>query len=69
MNYINLIIGLIFIIFGIIYFSYIFKNEKKLKNDGMIQSFRVKKRISMLGLILVGIYMVYKELQKILWEA
>jgi len=66
MNYINLIIGLIFIIFGIIYFSYIFKNEKKLKNDGMIQSFRVKKRISMLGLILVGIYMVYKELQKIL---
>ncbi len=66
MNYINLIVGLLFIFFGTIYFSYIFKREKKVRNDGMIQSFRVKKRMSMLGLIFVGIYMLYRELQKIL---
>jgi len=67
MDFYNYVLGLGLLIFGVAYFIYTFnKKEKITKKDGMAYASQVKKNMAVLGLIAVGLMVLFMELKKIM---
>lgn len=67
MNYYNLLLGVSLLILGVGYLFYNLNKTKKItKKDGMVYPSQVKMNMAIIGIIILGILMLYRELQKIL---
>ena len=62
MDMYNLLIGILLIVFGLIYLIYSKKNSMK---ELMLYSSQIKINLGLIGLIMVGVFMVIREINKI----
>jgi uncharacterized membrane protein len=66
MNYINIIIGILLIVIGFIfYFLEKPKSKKENQSDYMIKSFNIKIFFGILLFIILGFIMIIKELKNL----
>jgi len=67
MDFYNYVFGLGLIILGVAYFIYTFRKKEKItKKDGMVYASQVKKNMAVLGLIALGLMVLFIELKKIM---
>lgn len=61
MDIINLIIGLLLIVLGVGLFFY----DNKKDQTGMLKAIQMKLTFTRIGMILIGLYVIYLEINKI----